>query len=29
MATKAVKYENFFPEKVYQCFCLKKVIDKI
>lgn len=29
MPTKAIKYENFFPEKVYQCFCLKKVIDKI
>ena len=29
MHTTAIKYENFFPEKVYHCLCLKNALDEI
>lgn len=29
MPTTAIKYEKFFPEKVYYCTCLKNAIDEI
>ena len=29
MSSTVIKNENFFPEKVYNCPCLKNVIDEI